>query len=157
MVYIYNMFHYTQTTPDHEMSVVSSSVSSSVSRVKATTIPLPPMVCVFADVRMYIHTMNVHLIYIRTITHIYTYITNNDVCIMIIIRYCMYPVIPQYGNMTYPVCFEYDTLIGTPGADPGFAEGTNCTAPLTATGLERFSKWNFQSNRAVIMYGIIYR
>ena len=70
-------------------------------------------------------------------------------------QYCLYPVIPQYGNMTHAVCFDYDLLLGTPGADPGFAERTNCTVPWTATGLERFSQWNFEENRAVIMYGIL--
>ena len=70
-------------------------------------------------------------------------------------QYCMYPLVPAYNNDPYPVCFEYDALLSTPGAAPGFAEGTNCTAPLTATGLERFHHWQFEAKREVIMWGII--
>jgi hypothetical protein len=66
-------------------------------------------------------------------------------------EYCMYPLVPQYGNEPQPVCFNYQDAISTAGPSVGFdtAPNHNCTG-LTATGLERFSEWGFQGTRGVV-------
>jgi len=71
-------------------------------------------------------------------------------------KYCIEPFHPQYGNASYPVCFDYKERVQTPGPNPELGiDGplVNCSigdlgvGPLDKTGSERFANWNLEAKR----------
>lgn len=66
-------------------------------------------------------------------------------------KYCLEPHIEQYGNETYPVCFEWDEVISTPG---NIEYGGNVSA-TTASGIDRFSDYDAEAMRQLVGWGVI--
>jgi hypothetical protein len=69
-------------------------------------------------------------------------------------EYCLEPLIPEYGNKPYPVCFPYKEVIATPAPDEGYGLLTNCTGSVK-NGIERFEEWHFLAKRGIVGWGIM--
>ena len=66
-----------------------------------------------------------------------------------LLGYCIYPLIPAYGNNAHAVCFKWDETVDTPGNDI-----VNVTQ-TSETGHERFAAYDAEEKMSTIFYFLI--